>query len=73
MATTRNCSTPPAGKTFPQIRALLASAAYQTFTAPELVTRLQVAGVSDPLPETRWALAMRYAWVLLPGGRKGVR
>jgi hypothetical protein len=79
MATTRDCSTASAvtltpstdRRTFHQVRALLATAAYHTFTGPELVKRLQAAGVSGPLPDTRWALAMRYAWVLLPGGRKG--
>lgn len=67
MATTRNCST-PSTRTFPQARALLASAAHTTFTQAELVNRLRAAGVTGSLPQTRWALAMRYAWVLLPGG-----
>lgn len=68
MATTRNCST---GRiTFTQVRALLASAAHSTFTPEELAQRLRAAGV-DQLPTTRWGLAMRYAWVLLPGGKGG--
>lgn len=67
MATSRNSTTRTLS--FHQVRGLLASAAHQTFTQDELTARLQAVGVTE-LPQTRWGLAMRYAWVLLPG-KKG--
>jgi hypothetical protein len=97
MATTRNCTRPPARPivlselvartawaatgtpstpatgtpstlTFPQVRAKLANAAHDHFTHDELCARLRAAGVTPVLSASRRALAMRYAWALLPGG-----
>lgn len=56
--------------TFAQVRAHLANEAYDWFCRAELCNRLEAAGVTPDISASRRSLAMKYAWVLLPGGNE---